>query len=171
MSEMEVLRYPVGRYESLVVVSAAERAVWIQELRQLPAQVRAAAAAANLEQAYRPGGWTARQVVHHVADSHMNSFIRFKLALTEEVPMIKPYDEARWADLADMALPVEVSLALIDGIHTRWLAVLEAMSEADFSRKFRHPEIGEIDLNYALGLYAWHGRHHLGHLKLAAAVK
>jgi hypothetical protein len=165
--DLESLRYPIGKYTAPEVITPAQRGLWLEDLRRLPGLLRAAAGAADLTREYRPGGWTGRQVVHHVADSHMNSFIRFKLALTEDTPTIKPYDEALWAELADQRLtPEATSLSLVDGIHERWLHVLEAMTEADWQRKFRHPEIGEVDLSYALGLYSWHGRHHLGHLGL-----
>jgi len=113
---------------------------------------------------YRPGGWTGRQVVHHVPDSHMNAFIRFKLALTEDQPAIKPYDEARWAVLPDAALPVEPSLDLLDALHLRWVGLLESMSERDYLRTFAHPESGVWRLDQYLAQYAWHGRHHVAHI-------
>lgn len=163
----ELSQYPVGRYQAPAEISAAQRKDWIEELRAFPRVFRAAAEAADLAGPYRADGWTGRQVVHHVADSHMNSYVRFKLALTEDVPLIKPYDEARWAELADTAVtPVETSLRMIELLHERWLNVLDSMSEEQWHRRFRHPEIGEISLGYALGLYAWHGRHHAAHLGL-----
>lgn len=160
-------RYPIGPYAPPAVITASHRAIWIHEIRSLPAEFRAAAKAAQLDRQYREGGWTGRQLVHHVADSHMNAYIRFKLALTEDGPLIKPYNEARWAELADTAkTDVEVSLALLDNLHIRWVNLLESITEPEWQRTFRHPEIGEIDLSYALGLYAWHGLHHLAHLGL-----
>jgi uncharacterized damage-inducible protein DinB len=137
-------------------------------IRELPQNMRDAVSGLSddqLDTEYRPGGWTVRQTVHHVADSHANSIIRFKLALTEdEVPTIRPYYEDRWAELGDSKLPVDVSLNLIDGIHTRWIALMESMSDADFEKKFIHPETGEWTLDGALALYAWHSRHHLAHI-------
>ena len=119
----------------------------------------------QLDTPYRPGGWTVRQVVHHVPDSHINSYVRFKLALTEEEPTIKPYDEARWAKLADTATtPVEVSLTLLDSLHSRWVPLLQSLTEADFARQFRHPELGMVRLDRNLALYAWHGKHHVAHI-------
>ena len=118
----------------------------------------------QLDTPYRPGGWTVRQVVHHVADSHMNSFIRFRLALTEDEPTVKPYDEAKWALLKDAELPVEVSLKLVDGVHHRMVVMLRGLASGDFERKFRHPQLGLMDLNSNLALYAWHSRHHVAHI-------
>ncbi len=130
--------------------------------------MRAAIAGLNEEQLdtpYRDGGWTVRQVVHHVADSHMNAYVRFRLALTEQEPVIKPYDEAAWAELADAKdAPPEISLALIDALHDRWTRLLRSMSGADFLRQFRHPELGAVPLEKNLALYAWHGKHHVAHI-------
>jgi hypothetical protein len=125
-------------------------------------------AASGLDTPYRPGGWTARLVVHHLADSHLNSFVRFRLALTEDRPTIKPYDEAAWARLGDMTMDVAPSLAILDGLHARWVTMLRRLDESDFSRAFLHPEMGEVRLDHALALYSWHSRHHLGHLNLIA---
>jgi hypothetical protein len=119
----------------------------------------------QLDRPYRPGGWTTRQVVHHVPDSHMNALVRFKLALTEDQPTIKPYDEARWANLPDAALPIEASLELTDALHRRWVALLESMSARDFQRTFAHPEAGVLRLDQWLAQYAWHGRHHVAHVR------
>ena len=114
---------------------------------------------------YREGGWTVRQVVHHFPDSHMNSYVRFRLALTEDTPTIKPYDEARWAALPDATtMPPEPSLALLESLHARWITLLRAMSDADFSRKLNHPEWGELPLDFFLALYAWHGAHHVAQI-------
>ena len=127
-------------------------------------------AGARLDQPYRDGGWTARQVVHHVADSHMNAFIRFRLALTEDKPTIKPYKEAEWAKLEDMRLDPRVSVQILDGLHQRWHTMLLAMKDDDFAREAIHPDHGPRSLDWFLQLYAWHGRHHIGHIKLTAAA-
>jgi uncharacterized damage-inducible protein DinB len=144
------------------------RAAHIHTLKMLPGRLRTAVAGlsdAQLDTPYREGGWTLRQVVHHVADSHTNSYVRFKLALTEDWPTIKPYDEAAWANLADSRwLPVEVSLAMIEGLHTRWVGLLESLSDADFQKGFEHPEMGRQNLAKVLALYDWHSRHHTAHI-------
>ncbi|MCW5977657.1 MAG: putative metal-dependent hydrolase [Bryobacteraceae bacterium] len=169
MSEMD-RRYPVGRFAMTPNPTPEHRAAWLDEIARLPDQLRAAVASlpeGALEKPYREGGWTGRQVIHHLADSHINSYVRFRLALTEEKPVIKPYEETRWAELSDARSgPVEVSLALIEGLHARWVALLRSLSDADWARTFIHPELGERDLTTTLALYAWHGRHHLGHLEL-----
>jgi uncharacterized damage-inducible protein DinB len=118
----------------------------------------------QLETPYRDGGWTVRQVVHHVADSHVNSYVRFKLAMTEEEPTIKPYMEDRWAELADSKSPVEVSLSLLDSLHKRWNLLLRSFQSSDWQRTFRHPEMGLLTLDQTLALYSWHGRHHVAHI-------
>lgn len=162
------LRYPIGTYTAPDSVTAAQRAAWIGDIAAAPAALRAAAAGLSPEQLdtpYRPGGWSVRQVVHHVPDSHLNAYTRFKLALTEDEPIIKPYDEARWADLPDTAAPPEASLALLEALHQRWVALLMAMSPEQFGRRFLHPEHRRIfTLDATLGLYAWHGRHHAAHI-------
>ena len=164
----EDLRYPIGEFDPDFEVSPQARAERIESIRELPRKVSEAVSNLTEEQLdteYRRGGWTVRQTVHHIADSHANSIIRFKLALTEdEPPTIRPYYEDRWAELGDMKLPVDVSLKMIDSIHTRWLAVLESMSDEDYNRKFIHPETGEWTLEGALALYAWHSRHHTAHI-------
>jgi hypothetical protein len=162
------LRYPIGRF------SPPERYTWdwrrerIAQLASAPAEMRVAVQGLSGEQLdtpYRPGGWSVRQVVHHVPDSHMNAYVRHKLALTESAPTIKPYDEAEWAKLADTrATPIEVSLSLLEALHTRWVAIWQAMSTAEFERRYTHPETGEHPLDYMLGMYAWHGRHHIAHV-------
>jgi hypothetical protein len=130
--------------------------------------LRAVAAGLDQEQLdtpYRPDGWTVRQVIHHVPESHMNAYIRFKLALTEEEPTVKPYNEAEWAKTADVgSTPVETSLAMLDLLHDRWVRLLRSMSDAEYARKFRHPEIGVVPLERNLALYAWHGKHHVAHI-------
>ncbi len=166
------VRYPVGPWQRPVAGRAAtdaERGAWIAEIAAAPAAMRRAVAGlseAQLETPYRPGGWTVRQVVHHVPDSHLNAYVRFKLALTEETPTIKPYDQATWAMLSDArTVPIDVSLAMLDALHVRWVAVLRGMSAADFRRGYHHPEQQRVvPLDEALSLYAWHGRHHVAHI-------
>jgi uncharacterized damage-inducible protein DinB len=162
------LRYPIGKFERPGSVSAENRAQLIDQIAELPAQIRGAVdglSDAQLDTPYRPGGWTVRQVVHHLADSHINSYVRFRLALTEEEPVIKPYKEALWAEIADAkTAPIEVSLLLLDALHDRWVRMLRAMKDADFARTFRHPEAGLLRLDIVVALYAWHGRHHVGHV-------
>jgi hypothetical protein len=164
------LRYPVGRFSwDAPDPSAAERARLIAEIEATPAKMRAAVAGLSKKQLvtpYRPEGWTVWQVTHHVPDSHMNAYIRFKLALTEDVPTIKPYMEDRWAKLADTpATPVETSLALLESLHQRWARLLRSMSDAEFARTYFHPEKGApLTLGKTLALYAWHGRHHVAHI-------
>ena len=167
MSEIEELRFPVGRFTPPVTATAAVRAEQIETIRQLPARLGAAVAglnAAQLDTPYREGGWTVRQVVHHLADSHANAYIRCKLALTEDWPTIKPYDEAAWARLPDNALPVEASLKFIEGLQIRWAALFASLMEAEFQRGYRHPELGLQNLASVLALYAWHSRHHCAHI-------
>src|ERR1700704_4909659 len=162
------LQYPIGRFEWRGAKFAADRRRLIDAIDQAPANLRAAVedlSEQQLDTPYRPGGWTVRQVTHHVPDSHMNAYIRFRLALTEDEPTIKPYDESRWAELADArTAPVETSLALLEALHLRWAMLLRSLSEADFARQFRHPELGVVSLDKNLALYAWHGRHHVAHV-------
>src|SRR4051812_27237025 len=161
-------RYPIGRFVYERPLTAAERETCIAAIAECPARLREAVDGltdAQLDTPYRDGGWTVRQVAHHVPDSHMNAFVRFKLALTEDTPRIKPYEEARWAELADARLPIAPSLALLDALHVRWVALLRAMSPEDFERHaYDHPENGRTPLRSALGLYAWHGKHHTAHV-------
>jgi uncharacterized damage-inducible protein DinB len=167
MTELDDLRYPIGRLSAQAGGTAATRSAHIQALRLLPGQLRAAVSGlsdAQLNTPYREGGWTVRQTVHHLADSHANSFIRSKLALTEDWPTIKPYDEAAWARLADSDTPIEGSLTFIDALHQRWVALLESMTEPDFQKGFVHPVNGRQNLERALAIYEWHGRHHTAHL-------
>ena len=167
MCNLDELRYPIGHFTAPASYTAEVRAENIETLRLLPQRLRAAVAgldAAQLDTPYREGGWTVRQVVHHVADSHANSYIRFKLALTEDWPTIKPYDEAAFAQLADSKLPIEGSLALIEALHGRWVALLEALTKADFQRGFTHPKMGRQSLANALAIYAWHSHHHTAHI-------
>jgi uncharacterized damage-inducible protein DinB len=166
--ETQKLRYPVGRYRAPAEIGERERFGWIAEVEALPYNLHAAVNGLGEDQLatpYRPGGWTVRQVVHHLPDSHLNSYTRFRLALTEQNPLIKPYAEAAWAELPDAkAAPIESSLSLLDGLHRRWVALLRALSDADFQRTFQHPEHGQIALDWTLGLYAWHSRHHVAQI-------
>ncbi|HEX8904235.1 MAG TPA: bacillithiol transferase BstA [Longimicrobiaceae bacterium] len=161
------LRYPVGRYTPGGQITREQRDEWIGQVAEAPARLRAAVHGlddAQLDTPYRGGGWTVRQVVHHVPDSHMNAYTRFKLGLTEDVPTIKTYDEAAWADLPDTRLPIEGSLVLLEKLHERWVPLLRALDEQQWKRTFRHPEWGEMTLEDALGMYAWHGSHHVAHV-------
>ena len=163
----EALSYPVGRFDRFAPFTPDMRAGAIDEFAALPAHIRTAVAGlteAHLDTPYRPDGWTVRQLVHHVADSHMNGLIRLKLALTEESPTIKPYDQEAWAGLADSALPTEISLSLLDAVHHRWVAVWKSMLPEQFARTFLHPELGPLSVDTHLHLYAWHGRHHVAHI-------
>lgn len=161
-------RYPIGEFTPSETISPAERSYWIDQLRALPSQVRDAVHSLTDEQLdtpYRPGGWTVRQVVHHLADSHMNSLLRIKLALTEDEPVIKPYEEALWAELADSTVPTpETSLKMLDGIHARMALLFKNLKEEDWKRTYVHPVNGKTTLDRHLGMYAWHGRHHLAHI-------
>jgi len=161
-------RFPIGDFTWPKEVTASDRAQYIQTIVEAPARYRQAVAGlsdAQLDTPYREDGWTVRQVVHHMPESHMNAYVRFKLALTEAEPVIKPYDEAAWARLADSRqLPVDVSLALIAALHQRWVALLESLSEEDFQKGYNHPETGRQNLAQVLALYAWHSRHHTAHI-------
>lgn len=162
------LRYPVGEFRFPESVSAQELAVFIDHIAATPERMREAIAGlseSQLDTPYRPGGWTVRQLAHHVPDSHMNSYVRFRLALTEEDPVIKPYEEARWAELPDArTMPVEPSLALLENLHARWVPLLRSLSDAEWKRSFRHPALGPVRLEQNAALYAWHGRHHVAHI-------
>ena len=173
MTDLDDLRYPIGRFSPPASSVADIRAAQIQTLRLLPERLAAAVAGlddAQLDTPYRDGGWTVRQLVHHVADSHANSYVRFKLALTEDWPIIKPYDEAAWAGLADShSLPVDISLTFLGALHARWVALLESMREEDFEKGYNHPENGRQSLAVALALYDWHSRHHTAHITRSRA--
>ena len=164
----EDLRYPVGKFKRPEQVSEAERAAFIEVIAETPARLKAAVAGltrSRLDTPYRPGGWTVRQVVHHLPDSHMNSYVRFRLALTEEVPTVKTYDEALWAELEDAkSSAIEPSVLLLENLHLRWVALLRSLNTADWKRSFRHPELGPMRLDQNLALYSWHGRHHVAHI-------
>lgn len=161
-------RYPVGNFEAPKNVTPEARRAAIDEIAAAPAKVRAALAGLNesqLETPYREGGWTVRQVTHHLADSHVNAYIRWRFALTENEPSIKPYAEADWAKLDDAAhAPVEISVSLLESLHDRWVRLLRSLKPADFSRTLHHPEHGVKTLDWMLFLYAWHGRHHTAHI-------
>ena len=164
MTDLDEPRYPVGRFNAAAAGSRAEQ---LQTLRELPDKLRTALAGlsdAQLDTPYREGGWTVRQVVHHIADSHANSYFRVKLALTEENPTIKAYDEAAWARLPDSRLPVDGSLAMTDAVHQRLIALLEPLSDAEMQKTFQHPERGDVTLANNLAIYAWHSQHHLAHI-------
>jgi len=161
-------RYPIGKFEWKGGLSAEQRQRSIAEIEKTPAEFRSAIARLSpqqLDTPYREGGWTVRQLVHHVPDSHMHSYLRFKLALTEEQPAISAYDEKVWAELPDSReTPVETSLSLLEALHRRWVVLLRSMQPADFARAYRHPERGPVSLDMALAMYAWHGRHHTAHV-------
>jgi len=160
-------RYPIGRFECPETISPDERLNAIAILAALPEDLRNAVeglGSAQLNTPYREGGWTVRQLVHHIADSHMNAFIRVRLALTEDWPVIKPYDENAWATLHDSTAPIEWSLELIESLHARWVMLLQSLTEAQWLRGYRHPESGETLVDAATLLYAWHSRHHLAHI-------
>jgi hypothetical protein len=161
-------RFPVGKFIYDGPPSEPQRNKFIDEIAQTPAALRAAVTGLSpqqIETPYRDGGWTVRQVIHHVPESHMNAYIRFKLALTEDEPTIKPYEQQLWAELGDVpSTPIEVSLALMDPLHDRWVRLLRLLKPEDWKRNFRHPELGIVSLEKNLALYAWHGRHHVAHI-------
>lgn len=161
-------RYPIGNFAMPKEVTPARRQQAIEELASTPAKLRAAVKGLNeaqLNTPYREGGWTVRQLVHHVPDSHLNAYIRLKLTLTEEKPTIKPYDEAAWAELADSKnVPIEVSLALLESVHTRFDSVWRSLQPDQFARVLVHPEHGNRSLDWLLFLYEWHGQHHTAHI-------
>lgn len=175
MTDLDRLRFPIGKFErpALLPLDDETRAGLIREIERAPAGIRALVerlSDADLERSYRPGGWTIRQVVHHVPDSHLNGYTRMKLAATEDSPTIKPYQEARWAELPEArTAPVAVSLDLLDALHFRWTAFLRALASDDFRRGYMHPEMGLVQLDVAVGLYAWHGKHHTAHITQALA--
>jgi len=162
------LSYPIGKFDFQQTVAPGQYAALIAEIAAAPKLYRDAVRGlddAQLDTPYRPGGWTVRQTVHHVADSHMNSYIRMRLALTESEPAIRRYDQKAWAELTDArTAPVELSLELVENLHARWALLLQTLSDADFARAFRHPELGLVRLDTNLALYAWHGRHHAAHI-------
>jgi hypothetical protein len=175
MDDLDKLRYPVGRLErSKTPLETATRAAHLQTIEELPARVRSLVAGlteSQLDTPYRPGGWTIRQVVHHLPDSHLNAYVRMKRALTEDTPAIMTYQEDRWAELPEAKSgAVELSLALLDGLHGRWIACLRALPEGDLTKAFVHPEWGRVPVDEAIAMYAWHCRHHTAHIKQALAA-
>jgi hypothetical protein len=160
---VDELSYPIGKYSG-----EGDLSLWVDQISAAPVQLREAVrglSQAQLDTPYRPGGWTVRQVIHHVPDSHLNSYVRFRLALTEDQPTIKPYDEERWANLFDSrTADIETSLTLLESLHTRWVLLLRSLTPEDWKRTFRHPELGVVTLEWTAGLYAWHGRHHTAHV-------
>lgn len=162
------LRYPIGNYEAKVALTPAERTEAIAQIVEAPKQLRDAVgglSGGQLDTPYRPGGWTVRQVAHHIPDSHMNAYTRLKLALTENEPTIKPYEEQLWAELADSRqTPVEVSVALLEFLHLRWEVLLKSLPPAEFARRLRHPVVGVMTVDNLVHHYAWHGRHHVAHI-------
>lgn len=171
MVDIENLKFPIGKFTSPDVITKEYIKTWIEAIKSFPKRLLSATEDLNdeqLERPYRPNGWTIRQVVHHCADSHMNSFIRFKLALTEDKPVIKPYAEHLWAELPDVKLPIESSIKILEGIHERWTTLLESLTEGDLERQFIHPENTQfISLKENIGIYAWHCNHHLAHILIA----
>jgi uncharacterized damage-inducible protein DinB len=164
----ENLQYPIGKYKKPEHIDAGQRERFIQEIAAVPKELRKSVEGlddAQLNTPYREGGWTVRQVVHHLPDSHMNAYVRLKLALTKSEPLVKTYEEASWAELPDVkAVPIEVSLVLLDALHTRWIACLRGLAGDVFEKKFRHPALGLMSINEQLALYAWHGKHHIAHI-------
>ncbi len=169
--QTEKLRYPVGRFVIPESITAEERARLIEEIAAAPAALRRAVqgmSEAQLDRPYRPGGWTVRQVVHHLPDSHMNAYVRMKLALTQDEPAIVPYMENKWAELPDSRdVPVATSLALLESLQSRWVALMRSMTEEQWHRCYMHPELGRYPLDRQAALYAWHGRHHVAHISRA----
>jgi uncharacterized damage-inducible protein DinB len=165
---MSDLRYPIGKFHFAGPLTDEQKKTCLDDITQAPANLRATVQGlsdAQFDTPYRPGGWTVRQVVHHMPDSHLNSYVRFKLALTEDAPTIKTYAEDRWAELDDTkTTPVEVSLTLLESLHNRWMRLLRSLKPEDWKRTFRHPDLGAMNLEKTLALYAWHGRHHVSHI-------
>jgi uncharacterized damage-inducible protein DinB len=161
-------RFPIGKFSFEGPLTENKKAEFLNDIEQAPSRMRAAVAGLSekqLETPYREGGWTVRQVVHHVPDSHMNSYIRFKLAMTEQEPTIRPYMENLWAELPEAKNgPIEMSLRLLEDLHARWIMFLRALKPEDWKRTFRHPELGLMSLEKALALYAWHSKHHVAHI-------
>jgi len=162
------LRFPIGKFRADAPIAASDYPLLIGQIAETPGALRSAVAGLSrdqIETPYRPGGWTVKQVVHHLPDSHLNAYTRFKLALTEDEPTIKAYDEAKWAELPDsQRVPIDVSLDLLESLHLRWVVLLRGLDGADFQRGLRHPERGLMTLAQLLALYAWHGRHHVAHI-------
>jgi hypothetical protein len=167
MTDLEELRFPIGRLNVPATSLPSIRAAQIETLRQLPAHLRAAVAGLNdaqLDTPYREDGWTVRQVVHHLADSHLQAYLRCKTALAEDWPTVTVYDEVVWANLPDSKLPIDTPLALVEALHGSWVALLESLGEEDFHKGFTHPDWGRVALAKAMAMYAWHSRHHTAHI-------
>lgn len=171
MSKTEISdeRYPIGKFfYKIKDDNKKQREIFISEIESTPSNLRKAVSGLSvlqLDTPYREGGWTIRQVIHHLPDSHLNAYIRFKLALTENNPTIKTYDEQKWAEFADyLNTPVELSLNLLDTLHKRWYILLKSMSDDDYKKTYLHPESGKVDLDWVIALYAWHGKHHIAHI-------
>jgi uncharacterized damage-inducible protein DinB len=161
------LKYPIGNFQFDGEITTSVIRDWIDEIENLPRLLRDAVKDLDdehLDTPYRSGGWTVRQVIHHLADSHMNAYFRFKLALTEKKPVIKPYDETKWAELPDYKLPIDISLSLLEALHKRWTDLLRSLSPTDIEKTFIHPDSGVVTVGKNIGIYAWHGRHHLAHI-------
>src|SRR3954464_3496860 len=175
MDPLEKLRYPVGRMERTATpLDRTTRERYLETIEQLPARLRSLVSGlsdAQLDTPYRPGGWTVRQVVHHVPESHMNAYIRMKLAATEDAPTVKTYEEQLWAELPDAkSAPAELSLSLLEALHRRWVLFLRNLSDAEYARTFKHPDWGTVTIDEAVALYEWHCRHHLAHVRRGLGV-
>ena len=176
MDDLDRLRYPIGRMERPnTPLDRATREAHLATIEGLPARIRALVdglSDAELDTPYRPGGWTVRQIVHHLPDSHLNSYVRMKLAVTEDAPTVKTYHEDRWAELPEAKSgPIDMSLALLDALHRRWLAFLRALPERDYTKTFQHAEWGLVPIDQAIAMYAWHCRHHAAHIELALQAR
>ena len=162
------LRYPIGEFHRKASYSAEERARYIEQLKQIPLSLKAGLAGLSetqLDTPYREGGWTVRQVAHHIPDSHLNAYLRVKLALTEDQPVIKPYEENAWVRLADTpGTLLEVTVTLLEALHTRWAILFESLKEPDWKREYRHPVNGAVSVEATLAWYVWHGQHHIAHI-------
>jgi hypothetical protein len=169
MPTLDQLKYPIGEFQAPENITDKHIQLWVRDIELLPSQIRLAIAELedeHLDTPYRPDGWTVRQVVHHVADSHMNGYIRVKLALTEDNPTIKPYEEQLWAELPDSKMPIELSLKIIDSVHARWVEILRGLNADQFKRTFHHPANNTVmAIKKHSGLYSWHGRHHTAHIE------
>lgn len=169
--DLEHLKFPIGEFAAPKTITTSNIDNWIAEIESLPLRLKETVAKLSNKQLaseYRPNGWIGKQVIHHVADSHMNAFIRFKLTLTEDKPTIKPYEQDKWVELSDVSdAPIQLSIDLISNLHARWTILLKSLSQDDFEREYIHPEYNyTVPLKKVVGLYAWHGNHHLAHLKL-----
>jgi hypothetical protein len=175
MTDLDTLRYPVGRFERIgAPLGRSGRAPQLKTIEDTPARIRSLVEGLrdpDLDRPYRPGGWTVRQVVHHLPDSHVNAYVRMKLAVTEDAPAVRLYKEERWAELPEAKSgPAEMSVALLEALHRRWMAFLAALTDEQFARPFIHPEWGRISVEEAVALYAWHCRHHTAHIEQALAA-